>query len=71
MELLLDMAFVIAIVLFVVWRLYFREEENLRSAEPTHVFERGYSHFIISALAATLGAGFAALVFRLHGEKKV
>ncbi len=50
------------IVPFVLWWLYFYEEENLSSDEKNHVFLWGYGHFIIFAAAAAIGAGFAALI---------
>jgi len=50
------------IVPFVLWWLYFCEEENLSSEEPSHVFLWGYGHFFIFASGAAVGAGFAALV---------
>ncbi len=50
------------IVPFVLWWLYFSEEEHLSSDEEKRVFLWGYGHFIIFASAAAVGAGFAALV---------
>lgn len=50
------------IVPFVLWWLYFCEEENLSSEERNHVFLWGYGHYIIFASAAAIGAGFAALI---------
>ena len=50
------------IVPFVLWWLYFCEEENLSSEESNHVFLWGYGHYIIFASAAAIGAGFAALI---------
>ena len=47
---------------FVLWWLYFCEEENLSSEERNHVFLWGYGHYIIFASAAAIGAGFAALI---------
>jgi low temperature requirement protein LtrA len=50
------------IVPFVLWWLYFCEEENLSSEDTNHVFLWGYGHFIIFSAAAAIGAGFAALI---------
>ena len=50
------------IVPFVLWWLYFCEEENLSSDETNHAFLWAYGHFIIFAAAAAIGAGFAALI---------
>jgi low temperature requirement protein LtrA len=62
------------IVPFVLWWLYFCEEENLSSEEPNHVFLWGYGHYIIFASAAAIGAGFAALIdasgHHPHGDPK-
>ncbi len=59
---LIVVAICATVVPFVLWWLYFCEEENLSSEEETHVFLWGYGHFIIFASAAAVGAGFAALV---------
>lgn len=50
------------IVPFVLWWLYFCEEESLSSEERNHVFLWGYGHYIIFASAAAIGSGFAALI---------
>ena len=50
------------IVPFMLWWLYFNEDENLTSEDTGHVFFWSYAHFFIFASAAALGAGYAALV---------
>ncbi len=50
------------IVPFMLWWLYFNEDENLTSEETGHVFFWSYAHFFIFSSAAALGSGFAALV---------
>jgi low temperature requirement protein LtrA len=50
------------VVPFMLWWLYFNEDENLTSEETGHVFLWAYFHFFIFASAAALGSGFAALV---------
>jgi low temperature requirement protein LtrA len=58
------------IVPFMLWWLYFNEDENLTSEETGHVFFWSYAHFFIFASAAALGSGFAALADALgdHGH---
>ena len=58
------------IVPFMLWWLYFNEDENLTSENTAHVFFWGYAHFFIFSSAAALGAGYAALVDALgeHGH---
>ncbi len=58
------------IVPFMLWWLYFNEDENLTSEETGHVFFWAYLHFFIFASAAALGSGFAALADALgdHGH---
>jgi low temperature requirement protein LtrA len=50
------------IVPFILWWLYFHEDENLTSEETGHVYFWAYVHFFIFASAAAIGSGFAALV---------
>jgi low temperature requirement protein LtrA len=61
----LDLTFIAlsaTIVPFMLWWLYFNEDENLTSEETRHVFFWAYLHFFIFASAAAVGSGFAALV---------
>jgi low temperature requirement protein LtrA len=61
----LDLTFVAisaVVVPFMLWWLYFNEDENLTSEETRHVFFWAYLHFFIFASAAAVGSGFAALV---------
>lgn len=50
------------VISFCLWWIYFCEEEQLISMKLNHVFSWGYGHFFIYAPAASIGAGFAALV---------
>lgn len=50
------------IVPFILWWLYFHEDENLTSDETGHVYFWAYVHFFIFSSAAAIGSGFAALV---------
>ena len=59
---LIFIAIAAVVVPFVLWWLYFNEDDNLNSDDMNHVFVWGYGHYFIFASAAAIGAGFAALV---------
>jgi len=59
---LITISITATIVPFVLWWLYFSEEDHLFSVDRKQVFLWSYGHFIIFASAAAIGAGFAALV---------
>ncbi len=59
---LVFVAIAATVVPFMLWWLYFNEDENLTSDDINHVFFWAYAHFFIFASAAAIGSGFAALV---------
>ena len=59
---LLEIGVLATIITFLLWSLYFSEEEHLHITEKRHTMLWGYGHFAIFASGAAIGGGFAVMV---------
>jgi len=67
---ILEIGVLASIITFILWTLYFSEEEHLHITEKKHTLLWGYGHFALFAGAAAAGAGFAVMVeFATHHAK--
>lgn len=51
-----------SIITFILWALYFSEQEHLKTIEKKHTMIWGYGHFALFAAGAATGGGFAVMV---------
>ncbi|MBL4598794.1 MAG: low temperature requirement protein A [Rhizobiaceae bacterium] len=59
---ILEIGVLASIITFILWALYFSQEEHLHITEKKHTMLWGYGHFALFASAAAAGAGFAVMV---------
>lgn len=59
---LVEIGVLASIITFMLWGLYFSEQEHLHSVEKKHTMIWGYGHFALFASAAAAGGGFAVMV---------
>lgn len=59
---ILEVGVLASIITFIMWALYFSEEEHLHTGKKNHTLLWGYGHFSLFASAAAAGAGFAVMV---------
>lgn len=59
---LVEIGVLATIITFILWGLYFSEQEHLNSVEKKHTMIWGYGHFALFAAGAATGGGFAVMV---------
>lgn len=59
---LVEIGVLASFITFMLWGLYFSEQEHLESVEKKHTMIWGYGHFALFATAAAAGGGFAVMV---------
>ena len=59
---LIEIGVLASVITFILWALYFSEQEHLQTVEKKHTMIWGYGHFALFATGAATGAGFAVMV---------
>lgn len=59
---LIEIGVLASVITFMLWALYFSEQEHLQTAEKKHTMIWGYGHFALFATGAATGGGFAVMV---------
>lgn len=59
---LVEIGVLASVITFMLWTLYFSEQEHLKTVEKKHTMIWGYGHFALFATGAATGAGFAVMV---------
>lgn len=59
---LVEIGVLASIITFILWALYFSEQEHLKTIEKKHTMIWGYGHFALFAAGAATGGGFAVMV---------
>lgn len=59
---LIEIGVLASIITFMLWGLYFSEQEHLQTVEKKHTMIWGYGHFALFATGAAAGGGFAVMV---------
>lgn len=59
---LVEIGVLASVITFLLWGLYFAEQEHLNSVEKKHTMIWGYGHFVLFATGAAAGGGFAVMV---------
>lgn len=59
---LVEIGVLASLITFMLWGLYFSEQEHLESVEKKQTMIWGYGHFALFATAAAAGGGFAVMV---------
>lgn len=59
---ILEVGVLASIITFILWTLYFSQEEHLHTVEKKHTMLWADGHFALFASAAAAGAGFAVMV---------
>ncbi|WP_456385870.1 low temperature requirement protein A [Profundibacter sp.] len=59
---LIEIGVLASAITFMLWALYFSEQEHLQTVEKKHTMIWGYGHFALFATGAATGGGFAVMV---------